>query len=152
MTTSLNYVRSAVAKMILLAVLAVAAVAAEPAMRLSPKPIRDEVRGVVEAQLNALRGGNFEAAYELASSGIKEQFDLRLYAALIRRGYPLLLQANEADIGVVRDQDGEVAQVTVSFLDRQKRTIVYRYWLVKEENGWRVSGVVLEQRPARGDI
>lgn len=126
--------------------------AAEPQMRLSPKPIRDAVHAVVEAQLDALRGGNFEAAYELASSGIKAQYDVRLFAALIRRGYPILLQANEADLGVVRDREGEMAQMTVSIQDRQKRTTVYRYWLVKEESRWRINGVVLEQRPPRGDI
>ena len=121
-------------------------------MRLSPKPIRDAVHAVVEAQLDALRSGNFEAAYELASNGIKAQFDVRLFTALIRRGYPILLQANEADLGVVRDRDGEIAQMTVSMLDRQKRNTVYRYWLVKEGARWRINGVVLEQRPPRGDI
>jgi Domain of unknown function (DUF4864) len=132
--------------------LLMAAGAAEPQMRLSPKKIRDEVHATVETQLNALREGNFEAAYELASAGIRAQFDLRLYAALIRHGYPVLLQANEADLGIVRDRNEEVAQVTVSMLDRQKRTIVYSYWLVKEEAGWRINGVVLEQKPPRGDI
>jgi hypothetical protein len=125
--------------------------ATEPEMRLSPKIIRDEVHATVETQLNALRGGNFEAAYEMASSGIKAQFDVRLFAALIRHGYPVLLQANEADLGIVRDREGELAQVTVNVLDRQKRRIIYRYWLVKEDTGWRINGVVLEQTPARGD-
>src|SRR6186713_404631 len=59
--------------------------AAEPQMRISPKKIRDEVHAAVETQLNALREGNFEEAYEMASEGIKSQFDVRLYAALIRR-------------------------------------------------------------------
>lgn len=125
--------------------------AAEPEMRLSPKKIRDEVHATVETQLNALRDGDFERAYEMASSAIKEQFDVRLFAALIRHGYPALLQANEADIGIVRDKNGELAQVTVSMLDRRKRNVVYTYWLVKEEAGWRINGVVQEQKPARGD-
>ena len=130
----------------------ISANAAEPEMRLSPRKIRDEVHATVEAQLNALRGGDFERAYELASSGIKFQFDVRLFAALIRHGYPVLLQANEADIGVVRDKNEKLAQVTVSVLDRQKRNVVYSYWLVKEEGVWRINGVVLEQKPPRGDI
>jgi hypothetical protein len=132
--------------------LLVAAECAEPQMRLSAKKVRDEVHAAVEAQLSALREGDFDAAYALASAGIKEQFDVRLFAALIRRSYLALLQANEAELGVVRDRDGKLAQVTVSVLNRQKRNIVYSYWLVKEEAGWRINGVVLEQRPARGDI
>jgi Domain of unknown function (DUF4864) len=137
--------------LVFLAVL-VGANAAEPQMRVSPKRIRDEIHATVEKQLNALREGNFEGAYEMASEGIKAQFDVRLFAALIRRGYPVLLQADEADLGIVRDRDEELAQVTVSVLDRQKRNIVYSYWLVKETAGWRINGVVLEQKPPRGDI
>ena len=125
--------------------------AAEPEMRLSAKKIRDEVHATVETQLNALREGNFEQAYEMASAGIKAQFDVRLFAGLIRRGYPVLLQANEADVGIVRDKNEESAQVRVTILDRQKRATVYNYSLVKEKAGWRITGVVLEQRQARGD-
>ncbi|HEY4245318.1 MAG TPA: DUF4864 domain-containing protein [Lacunisphaera sp.] len=127
------------------------AYAAEPEMRLSSKKVREEVHATVETQLNALRRGNFEQAYEMASTGIKAQFDVRLFAALIRQGYPMLLQPNDADVGIVRDKDEEIAQVTVTILDRQKRVIVYGYSLVKEKAGWRINGVVLEQRQARGD-
>ncbi len=126
--------------------------AADSPLRLSPKKVREEVRAVVQAQLEALRGGDFAEAYALASEGIKQQFDVRLFAALIRRGYPTLLQSKEAELGVVRDRDGAYAQVAVSMLDRQKHTVVYQYWLVKEESGWRITGVVLEQSPARGNL
>ncbi len=126
--------------------------AAEPELRLSPKKIRDDVRAVVETQLAALRAGDFAAAYELASVGIKEQFDVRLFAAMMRRGYPTLIQSKEAELGVVRDRGGKLAQITVSMLDRQKRTIVYDYWLVEEAKGWRVNGVVLEQGSPRGEF
>lgn len=126
--------------------------AAEPQMPLSSKTVRAEVRAVVEAQLAALREEDFEAAYALASSAIKAQFDVRLFAALIRRGYPTLLQPTEVDVGTVRDKGGETAQATVSLVTRQKRTVVYTYRLVKEEAGWRINGVVLEHRPSAGDI
>ena len=97
-------------------------------------------------------GNDFKHAYALASAGIKAQFDERLFAALIRRGYPALLRAGDADLGVVRDQDGEQAQVTVAVTDRQQRSMVYLFSLVKEDAGWRINGVVLEQKPPRGDI
>lgn len=126
--------------------------AAEPGFRVSPKAIRDEVHAVVGAQLTALRSGDFAAAYALASRGIQARFDERLFAAMMRRGYAPLLRANEADMGVVRDQQGTLGQVTVTLLDAQKRSIVYRYWLVREDAGWRVNGVTIEQVPSRGDI
>ena len=148
---SCYWLRAALAAALFFGLL-VGAGAAEPEFRLSPKKIRDEVRAVVETQLAALRVGDFPAAYELASVGIKEQFDVRLFAALMRRGYPTLLQAKEAELGVVRDRGGKLAQISVSMLDRQKRTIVYTYWLVEEPKGWRVNGVVLEQGAPRGEF
>jgi len=138
--------------LVLILIGAVVTYAAEPELRLSPKKIREEVRAVVEEQLAAFRAGDFKHAYALASAGIKAQFDERLFAALIRRGYPALLRAGDADLGVVRDQDGEQAQVTVAVTDRQQRSMVYLFSLVKEDAGWRINGVVLEQKPPRGDI
>lgn len=126
--------------------------AAEPEMRLSPKKVRDEVRAVVEAQLAALRAGDFATAYDFAARGIKRQFDERLFGAMIRRGYAALLKPDQTDLGVVRDDGAGTAEVSVTATDRQKRSTVYRYWLVKEDDVWRISGVVLEQRPPRGDI
>jgi len=125
--------------------------AAETELRISPKPIRDEVRSVVQSQLKALQQGDFEAAYALASRGIKMRFDVTLFAAMMRRGYAPLLRAGETDLGIVRDRAGEEAQLTVAFIDAQKRNIVYRYFLVKEPSG-RVNGVTAEQVPARGDV
>lgn len=126
--------------------------AAEPAMRLSPKPVRDEVRGVVEAQLAALRTGDFGTAYDFAARGIRRQFDVQLFALLLKRGYAPLLKPGPTDLGVVRDDGEGTAQVSVTVTDSQKRATVYRYWLVKEGEAWRINGVVLEQRPPRGDI
>jgi hypothetical protein len=128
------------------------AAAAEPEMRLSAKKVRDEVRAVVEAQLAALRTGDFETAYDLASHGLRRRFDLRLFAAMIRRGYAPLLRPGQADLGLVRDDGEGSAQIPVTITDGQKRITVYRYWLVHEGEAWRINGVVLEQRPPRGDI
>ena len=136
---------------VLLLGLLATATAAEPELRLSSRKTRDEVRAVVEAQLAALRAGDFEAAYDFASAGIRRQFDARLFAAMIRRGYPALLRPGQSDLGIVRDDGADQAQILVTVTDRQGRSTVYRYLLEKEEAGWRISGVVLEQRPPRGD-
>jgi hypothetical protein len=139
------------AGIVLLLGLLATAHAAAPEMRLSPKKVRDEVRTVVEAQLAALRAGDFTTAYDFAARGIRRQFDDRLFAAMIRRGYPALLRPGQSDLGVVRDNGSGTAELTVTVTDKQNRSTVYRYWLVQEEAGWRISGVVLEQKPPRGD-
>jgi hypothetical protein len=126
--------------------------AAEPELRLSPRKIREEVRAVVAAQLEALRAGDFATAYDFAARGIRRQFDEQLFAVMIRRGYPTLLRPGQAEVGPVRDDGKGTAQVVVTVTDRQKNITAYRYWLVNEEAGWRISGVVREAKPPRGDI
>ncbi|MDI1248180.1 MAG: DUF4864 domain-containing protein [Lacunisphaera sp.] len=126
--------------------------AAEPELRLSPRKIREEVRAVVAAQLEALRAGDFATAYDFAAWGIRRQFDVQLFAVMIRRGYPALLRPGQAELGAVRDDGQGTAQVMVTVTDRQKSLTAYRYWLVNEEAGWRISGVVREVKPPRGDI
>ena len=132
--------------------LLISALAVEPEFRLSQKKIREEVRAVVETQLAALRAGNFPAAYEMASEGIRQQFDLTLFSVLMRRGYPTLLQAKSAELGAVRDKGGKLALIAVSMLDRQNHSVVYNFWLVEEAKGWRINGVVLESGSARGEF
>lgn len=131
---------------------ALGSAAAEPDFRISQKHVRDEVRAVVTAQLAALAKGDFEAAYEFAAEGIRRQFDVRLFGAMIKRGYPRLLRQHSADVGIVRDNGSGAAQVAVTVTDPLNRATVYRYWLVREKTGWKISGVVVEQRPPRGDI
>ena len=126
--------------------------AQEPESRISPKKVREEVRAVVEGQLAALRKGDLAAAYDFAASGIKRQFDVRLFGLLLKRGYAPSLRHEKTDLGVVRDDGTGTAQVTVTVIDRLNRRTVYLYWLVKEEAGWRISGVVPEQKPPPGDI
>ena len=70
---------------------------------------------------------------------------------MIRRGYPVLLRPAQFDLGVVRDDGHGTAQITVTVTNRQNRSTVYRYWLVQEKAGWRISGVALEQKPPHGD-
>jgi hypothetical protein len=129
----------------------VVATAAEPEMRLSSKKVRDEVRAVVEAQLAALRSGDFGTAYDFAARAIRRQFDERMFELMIKRGYAPLVRPGKTELGVVRDEGERIAQVGVTVTDARNRSTVYRYWLVKEGENWRINGVVLEQRPPRGD-
>ena len=126
--------------------------ATEPGLRISPKKVRDEVKAVVGAQLAALRKGDFEAAYGFAAEGIRRQFDARVFGAMLKHGYEPLTRHRKADLGIVRDDGEGTAQVDVTVTDSMNRSTVYRYWLVQQGQDWRISGVVLEQKPPHGDI
>jgi hypothetical protein len=125
--------------------------AAEPDLRISPKPVSAAVKAVVTAQLAALQAGDIKAAYAFAARGIRMQFDERLFGLLMLRGYAPLLQHRQADLGLVRDNGAGAAEVPVTVIDGRKLSTSYRYQLVLETSGWKVSGVVLEQKPPHGD-
>lgn len=144
------YRRAATGLLFLSGLLAFAC-AAEPVMRFSQKNVRDAVKAVVGAQLGALQAGQFEAAYVFAARGIRAQFDERLFGQLMKRGYAPLLQHQQADLGIVRDNGAGTAELLVTVVDRLKRSTRYHYWLVNEAAGWRISGVVLEPQPPAGD-
>ena len=57
------------------------------------------------------------------------------------------MQPGETGLSAVRDDGAGTAQIMMTVTDRQKRNTVYRYWLEQKEAGWRISGVVPEQRP-----
>lgn len=110
--------------------------------RLSPPPLRDAVRATVEGQLHALRARKFDDAYGLAASGIRRQFTAPVFAAMIRRGYPALLEHRRFESGVVRDDRQRHAQVIYTVFDSAGTAHTYRYRLVQEEGRWRIEGVV----------
>jgi hypothetical protein len=123
----------------------------ESDLRLSTKQVRDEVKAVVEGQLAALQAGDFATAYAFAARGLKAQFDVRVFTLMLKRGYAPLLKHDSADLGLVHDNGRGAAQVAVTVVDGLQRSTAYRYWLVLEPDGWRITGVVLEQKPPRGD-
>jgi hypothetical protein len=120
--------------------------------RLSPREVRDEVKVVVAAQLEAFQREDFAAAYALAATGIRRQFRLPVYERMIRRGYAPLLGHDRADPGVVQDDGGAMATMPVIVRDREGRPARFRYHLLREDDGWRVSGVMPEKVERKGEM
>lgn len=119
--------------------------------RLSSKETRDVVRRTVEAQINALRAGKFAEAYEFAASGIRRQFTPPVFAAMLKRGYPAILDHRRFEAGMVRDDRDRRAQVVYTFIGARETEQRYRYTLVRENDRWLIEGVVpapLEKQPS----
>ena len=117
----------------------------------SAKPVREAVKATVEAQLEAIREGDFTRAYGYASEGIQRQFSPAVFTAMLKRGYPAIVRHTRADFAGVRDDGEGSARVEVTVTDRLNRSTDYRYFLTKEAAGWRIEGVVPEELPAKGD-
>ncbi len=110
--------------------------------RLSSKETRDAVRGTVEAQVAALRAGRLAEAYDFAASGIRRQFTPPVFAAMLKRGYPAILDHRRFEAGTVRDDRDRRAQVVYTFIDARDTERRYRYTLVRENDRWLIEGVV----------
>lgn len=110
--------------------------------RLSPQSTRDAVRGTVEAQIAALRAGKFVEAYDFAASGIRRQFTPPVFAAMLKRGYPAIIDHRRFEAGTVRDDRDRRAQVVYTFIDARDTERRYRYTLVRENDRWLIEGVM----------
>lgn len=119
---------------------------AEPDLRPSAASERKAIRRVVEAQLAAWRGEDFPRAYALAASAIRTQFPLPGFVAMVRKGYPEIAFNTRAEMGPVVD-NGRTARMSVRVFGRDGRVANVRYLFVRENNEWRISGVVGETRP-----
>ncbi len=119
--------------------------------RVSTKSIREGVLGTVEAQLRAIREKDFAKAYSYAAVEIKQRFTLPVFTAMLRRGYPALLRQKEAEPGGVRDDGDGHAVVVVTVIDQLDQRTNYRYFLLREDDTWRIEGVVPEGKPPKAD-
>lgn len=120
--------------------------------RLSPAETRDAVRAAVTGQLRALRAGKLDAAYEFAASGIRRQFTAPVFAAMLRRGFPALLEHRRFEAGLVRDDRERHAQVDFTVYDSADSAKDYRYTLVNENGRWLIEGVLALRSQKRTGI
>ncbi len=129
--------------------------AAQPATewKHSSRETRLAVHAAVDGQLAALQAGKFDEAYVFAARGIREQFNAAVFAEMIRRGYAPLLGHRSRRLGLVRDDGERRAYVEVSLIDAKNQSWRYRYQAVREDERWRIAGVVaLPAESGRGDL
>jgi Domain of unknown function (DUF4864) len=127
--------------MILAGFFGVVARAQEPAMKASKPAVRKEVIAVIEGQLTAFRAGEVMRAYAYAARGLQEQTPLPRFVQLVRQGYPEIWTNTRAEFGLVHD-DGERATTTARVFAKDGTSATYDYLLVKEEDVWRITGVL----------
>lgn len=116
---------------------------------LASKPeVRREIIAVVEAQLAAFRANDVRKAHGYASSALRAQKPLNIFAAIVRENYPEIWVNQRAEFGLVRD-DGREATLLVHVFGKDSDAS-YDYTLVKEAKAWRIAAV-LRHAPKRND-
>ena len=120
-----------------------------PAEELEPQMIlrdcRDSERvgahNTVTAQTDALRAGDFEAAYSYASPSFQDTVSLEQFAGLILASYQPLLGDVVLEFGdCITDDSSEELSLDVVLRAEGQDSLGLRYILVDTDEGWRVSG------------
>lgn len=120
--------------------LAATARAEELPTRLSQPEVRSALVGVVRRQLSALQANDWKLAYAQATREFQSLVPLRRFIALITENYPVVARNTRAEFGLPRD-NGRVAIVPVRVFSANGSE-PYNWILVKEGDGWRITGVV----------
>lgn len=103
---------------------------------------------VVREQVRAFREDDFASAYQHASAGFQERFNIEAFAELARTEYPALLRAERVEFGAVRFE-GRHALVPVYFFLPDGDVIPCVYLLINEDASWKIDAArVLKRWPA----
>ena len=127
--------------LVLLVGLAGAAVAADD-------PAAEAIRGVIEAQLDAFRRDDGDAAFAYASPTIQGAFrDPESFMTMVRQGYRPVYRPRRVAFGRLAAVDGRVAQfVHVIGPDGLPATAVY-FMQQQADGAWRIDGCMLLDAP-----
>lgn len=106
----------------------------------STPAVKAEIVATVEAQLQAFRAGDWTRAYSFAAIDIRNSFPAEKFEQMVKQAYGPIAKSRKAEFGLCLDDgDQGVLNVTVEGADGQRTQ--YQYYLVKEQKGWRISGV-----------
>ena len=123
-----------------LVLLAPCAAIAEEAAKPSTPEMKEKFQTVIRGQLAAFRKGDFAAAYKFAAAGIREQFPLAEFEAMVKSSYPSIAKNTDAVFGLTLD-DGDKAVVNVRVVGEKDESASYQYLLQREGEEWRIGGV-----------
>jgi hypothetical protein len=101
-----------------------------------------EATGIVMAQLDAFRRGDFDAAYTFASAMIRGMFDRAAFERMVRAGYPEIARSSAAHVTSSRSGSDATLYLIVKIRGENGAAIEALYELVREEGSFRINGVV----------
>lgn len=104
--------------------------------------IKDAVRAVIDAQLNAFRHDDYAGAYFFAHNEFKHQCPLDRFERMVRVGYPAIAHPTSARCGLTFD-NGDDAVVNVRIFSDGREPVDYQYTLRRDGEIWRITGVTL---------
>ena len=98
-------------------------------------------------QLDAFRRDDYDVAYIFASADIQRMFDREAFERMVKGGYPEIARSTFALVSRTEvTPDGHV-YVNVKIRGANGNSIEALYDMVRENDGWRINGVVTKPDP-----
>ena len=106
----------------------------------------NEIKSIVNQQLEAFQNDDFEKAYSFASPTIKKMFSSpEVFRKMVIGGYQAVYRPQSIKMGSVEIIKG-VTTLKVYLVDPNGEFITANYMMEKQENGeWLISGCVLSK-------
>ena len=127
-------------------------IAAPAGTPVADRAMIDAWQGSITSQIEAFRTHDAPGALKLASAQFHETFtDPELfYKAIVDSGYQPIVDSRSESFGEYKLIDPDTALQDVKLLGTDQSVYEAIYQMVREPEGWRVSGVQLLKTPAIG--
>ena len=127
---------------VVVATLAVASVAFA-----QPGEVAKAAAEPIMKQLEAFRRDDYDVAYIFASTEVRRMFDREAFERMVKGGYPEIARSTFALVSRTEvTPDGHV-YVNVKIRGANGNSIEALYDMVRENDGWRINGVVTKPDP-----
>lgn len=95
----------------------------------------------ISSQIDALRAGDFDSAYQLAAPDFQAGVPLDAFEAIIRQGFSGLLEATSVTLSeCLVDPSRSLAETTVTLRTTSQDVLTLRYTVTEITEGWRILG------------
>ncbi len=116
-----------------------------------PIPARPvDLYAVVHSQFQAFRAADFSSAYQHASAGIQEKFNVEQFEQMVRIDYSAIIEAQRVEFGPAEVR-GRHAIVQAYFVGEDGGLTPCIYSLVNEGELWKIEGARILRRIPRGE-
>ena len=107
-----------------------------------------EIQETISQQISSFQVDDFEKAFTFASPSIKSMFgNSENFGKMVRRGFPMVWRTKEVTYLELSILNGDPVQ-RVMITDINAEIFILNYIMTKTENGWKIRGVTIDERPS----
>lgn len=115
-----------------------------PAQSVTAADPADLIQTVIRQQMIAFNQDDYPAAYTFASESIRRRFSKERFETMVKSGYPQIAKSHLVSFGeITLSEDKQAAVARVHVTGKDHVTVIARYLLLLEENGWKIGGVTV---------